>query len=59
MKNLMVLILFILCIGIVNAKRKDIVEVSNVKYKTYDARGNIQEGSLEFTTTYIYDIEGI
>ena len=36
-KLIIVLILFVLCIGVVDAKRRDMVKVSNVKYKTYDA----------------------
>lgn len=58
-KLIIVLILFVLCIGVVDAKRRDMVKVSNVKYKTYDANGNVQEGNLKFKTTYIYDIKEI
>lgn len=58
-KLIVVLIVFLLCTGFVTMKRRNIVKVSRVEYKTYDARGNVQEGNLKFKTTYIYDIEKI
>ena len=56
-KIILIAIIFLFCLISVNAKEKKLVNVSNVKYKTYDARGNKQEGQLKFTTTYIYEIE--
>ena len=56
-KTILIVIIFLLCLINVNAGEQKLVEVYDVKYNTYDARGNKQEGQLKFTTTYIYEIE--
>lgn len=60
MKKIVIIILaFILCTINVNAKIFNKIKISKIKYETHDARGNVQTGTLKFTTTYIYDIEKI
>ena len=56
-KIILIAIIFLICVISVNAKEKKLINVSNVKYETYDARGNKQEGQLQFETTSIYEIE--
>lgn len=55
-KLILVISLFLFCIVGVSAKKVQNLKLSEVKYETYDAQGNKQEGNLEFTTTYIYDV---
>ncbi len=52
-KILIILVIFILCIIKVNAQN---IEISSLKYETYDVQGNKSEGTLNFETTYIYDV---
>lgn len=56
-KVILIIAIFLFAIISVNAKNKKIVNISNIEYKTYDVRGNKQEGKLKFETTYIYEIE--
>ena len=58
-KLLLIVCVFLFCIVGVNAKKVKNLKLSKVKYETYDAMGNKQKGSLNFTTTYIYDVEDL
>lgn len=58
-KIIIILVAFLICTVSVSAKKIKQVNVSPVKYETHDANGNIQKGTLNFTTIYIYDVKDI
>lgn len=57
MKKILVVLGILMCMSSVYANNN--LEISNVEYKTYDCNGNVQTGTINFTTTYIYDVEEI
>lgn len=53
-KIILIVFMFLFCIVGINAKTIKNLNLSKIKYETYDVRGNKQEGNLNFTTIYIY-----
>lgn len=56
-KIILIVFMFLFCIVGINAKTIKNLNLSKIKYETYDVRGNKQEGNLNFTTIYIHDIK--
>lgn len=59
MKKIIIILIFLLCTLNVDAKVYNKIKISNVKYETTTQTRKKQTGTLEFKTTYIYDIEEI